>query len=477
MNSKQLNERLSYYEMDAISDSARGAVKKAFLRISGRATDKLYDKILATPAIAHNFKNSEHVQSAKGLQLGHWMEVFGSEPNENYVERATHIGFVHAKLGLEPSYYIGAYSLMLREIVNEIIMPGLWKFVPWRRSKAKKINALICCALLDMNFSLDGYFKENQSNRERTVSQIGEALAKIAQGDLTARVDNLPKEFAQIGVDLNSATDALRDALSKMSGGITAMSTGSDEIRFASDDLARRTEQQATNLEKTASAINDVTSKVGETASAANNARMEINSTQQQALEGSSVVEQAVDAMSRIEESSKQISQIISVIDGISFQTNLLALNAGVEAARAGESGKGFAVVASEVRALAQRSADAANDIKSLITISAQQVANGVDLVGRSGVAFGGITERVNSLSLALETIADTTQSQAQNLSQINTSVGEMDRMTQQNAAMAEECTAAARSLAEQSDEMTKVVGGFNVGAGGSDYPADRLAA
>ena len=257
--------------------------------------------------------------------------------------------------------------------------------------------------------------------------------------------------------------DAVAEVLSAVSEATAGINNGASDIRQASDDLSQRTEQQAASLEETAAAMDEITGTVRETAAGANRANTVVGETRIEAEHSGEVVRRAVEAMNGIERASAEIGEIISVIDGIAFQTNLLALNAGVEAARAGDAGKGFAVVASEVRALAQRSADAAKDVKAKIMASSEQVEVGVELVSETGKALQRIIGRIGEISTLVGTIAASAEQQSTGLQQVNTAVSEMDGVTQQNAAMVEEATAAARSLAEEADELARQIARFTL--------------
>ncbi|MEH3123292.1 MAG: methyl-accepting chemotaxis protein [Sphingomonas phyllosphaerae] len=305
------------------------------------------------------------------------------------------------------------------------------------------------------------------------VDNIGRGLSALAQGDLTARIDaELTGPFAKLKTDFNEAMTAVSAAMAAVTTSATGITNGANDIRQASDDLSQRTEQQAASLEETAAAMHEITTTVKETAETASRADAVVVETRRDAEASGDVVRRAVEAMNGIERSSSEISEIIAVIDGIAFQTNLLALNAGVEAARAGDAGKGFAVVASEVRALAQRSADAAKDVKSKITASTEQVDLGVGLVAEAGAALQRITSRIGEISTLVGNIASAAEQQATGLQQVNTAVSEMDGVTQQNAAMVEEATAAARSLVEETDVMAREVGRFRLAAGAAGYAA-----
>ncbi len=308
--------------------------------------------------------------------------------------------------------------------------------------------------------------RAKQEQTALIVDSVGRGLHALAQGDLTARIDaDLTGPFAKLKSDFNDAMAAVSSAMAAITTSATGITNGASDIRQASDDLSQRTEQQAASLEETAAAMHEITTTVRETAETATRADTVVIETRRDAEASGDVVRRAVEAMNGIERASNEISEIIAVIDGIAFQTNLLALNAGVEAARAGDAGKGFAVVASEVRALAQRSADAAKDVKAKITASTQQVDMGVELVGEAGAALQRITGRIGEISTLVGSIAAAAEQQATGLQQVNTAVSEMDGVTQQNAAMVEEATAAARSLAQETDVMTREMGRFRLDA------------
>ncbi|WP_242416066.1 methyl-accepting chemotaxis protein [Sphingomonas panni] len=307
---------------------------------------------------------------------------------------------------------------------------------------------------------------EREAEQQRVVDTVGDGLAEVARGHLDVRIgDRLTGSFRKLGSDFDSAMVALGDAMRAVVASTGGISNGAADISSASDDLSRRTEQQAASLEETAAALDEITATVRSTASGAAQANTTMAATRGDAEDGVRIVRQAVDAMGGIKRASDEISDIISVIDGIAFQTNLLALNAGVEAARAGDAGKGFAVVASEVRALAQRSADAARDVKGRILASGSQVEIGVTLVGETGDALERIVGRIGELAELVARIAKGADEQSSGLQQVNIAVGEMDAVTQQNAAMVEQSNAAARGLADQAAALAHHVERFRLSA------------
>jgi methyl-accepting chemotaxis protein len=297
------------------------------------------------------------------------------------------------------------------------------------------------------------------------VTAVAQGLSHLANGDLTFNLSAaFPPDYEKLRADFNEAMDQLRETIRLVASNTESMRSGTGEISQTSSDLARRTAQQASSLEHVANSLNQVTATVRKTAESAEQARAVVTAAKSEAEQSGRVVQNTVAAMSEIEKSSGQINQIIGVIDEIAFQTSLLALNAGVEAARAGDAGRGFAVVASEVRGLSQRSAEAAKEIKTLISASAMQVAAGVALVGETGRALARISAQVVEINGVVSNIAAAAKEQAAGLAEVNTAMSDMDQVTQQNAAMVEEATEANQALASEADGLSTLVGRFRTG-------------
>ena len=306
---------------------------------------------------------------------------------------------------------------------------------------------------------------EIERQQQLVVSALADGLDNLAKGRLTGRInDAFAAEYEKLRADFNAAMGTLQTTMTVLAGNAQAIRSGTGEISTAADDLSRRTEQQAASLEETAAALDEITATVRRTAESANHARGVVGTAKTDAERSRRVVLNAIEAMGGIETSAREISQIIGVIDEIAFQTNLLALNAGVEAARAGDAGRGFAVVASEVRALAQRSAEAAKEIKALISTSGLQVAQGVTCVGQTGDALASIAAQVAQIDVIVCEIAASAQEQATGLAQVNTAINQMDQVTQQNAAMVEESTAASQALAGETEELARLIDRFDLG-------------
>ncbi|MEN0117777.1 MAG: PAS domain-containing methyl-accepting chemotaxis protein [Agrobacterium cavarae] len=320
-------------------------------------------------------------------------------------------------------------------------------------------------------------FATDVTGRVENVEKLAGCLSHLADGDLLQQIDKafIPS-LERLRTDFNAASGKLSIAMATVADNARAIASGSNEIRGAADELAKRTEQQAASVEETAAALEEITTTVKDSSRRAEEAGHLVGRTRQHAEHSGQVVRDAIGAMDQIETSSHEISNIIGVIDEIAFQTNLLALNAGVEAARAGEAGKGFAVVAQEVRELAQRSAKAAKEIKTLITASSTYVQNGVSLVTKAGSALQEIATQVHDIDTNVVAIVEAAREQSTALGEINHAINTVDQGTQQNAAMVEEQTAASHTLAQEADALFKLLEQFRFNGGVKDVSGSALS-
>jgi methyl-accepting chemotaxis protein len=461
MNAQDIRKKLDFYHLGE-SDFARfPAIARALAKHAPAALDKLYERIAATPETAAFFSSRAMMNHARDKQIEHWGAAFAGRVDSGYFERAQNIGNVHARIGLEPGWYIGAYATVLEEVILAISSSPMTALTG--RQAGRTIASLVKMALLDMEVAVSAYFEAEQATRAAVIAEVGGALQRLTEGDFTVPLSGLPDAFSTIQSDFETMREKVSAALSDVAEMAQNVDVGAQEIRQASDDLARRTEQQAASLEEASAAMTTLAGSVRSTADDATHMHDSVQQAHGDAINGGAVVGEAVQAMNDIHGSAQEIGKIIAVIDGIAFQTNLLALNAGVEAARAGDAGRGFAVVANEVRALAQRSADAALDIKKLISDSSAQVERGVHLVGESGDTFGRIVSKVGEIAGLASGIASVANEQATSIGHVRETVRDLDVMTQQNAAMVEQATAASRNLAGEADRLAELVGHFVV--------------
>nr|WP_316651965.1 methyl-accepting chemotaxis protein [uncultured Gellertiella sp.] len=475
---RELEARLSFIGLD---DAARDTLRSLGPVIDASmdaALDVFYTKVRATPQTAAFFRNETMIAGAKKRQMQHWSVMTGASFDIRYVEAVSTIGATHARIGLEPRWYIGGYGLLMEQLIHAVIE----KRWPSRfgRSKsrqlANEVSVMVKAAILDMDYSISVYLQILEQQRQEAeaaragieaqqneaLSALTGALGALSQGDLESRMpEGLAENFHTMVDDYNGAAENLRSTLGTVRHAAEQILTATSSIAEATDDLARRTEQQAAGLEESTAALQELTNTVGSTAEGAKKASTVVGQALSEAKVSGEVVTKAVSAMGAIEKSSDEISKIIGVIDEIAFQTNLLALNAGVEAARAGEAGRGFAVVAQEVRELAQRCASAAREIKGLISQSSGHVQSGVSLVNEAGSALDKIIGRIVDINGIVTEIASAAASQSGGLREVSSAIVNMDQITQQNAAMVEHSSTQTFGLRSEVEKLVTALRGF----------------
>ena len=477
---QEIEGRLEFMELDARCRTQLRSLAQTIERDLSKGLDHFYEKVRQTPETRNFFSSEDHIRGAKGAQMDHWRAILTGRFDEDYAQRVRAIGSVHARIGLEPRWYIGGYSLIAEQLVHGALA-DIWPAGgPFSRRKtssddaATLVSCLLKAILLDMDLSISVYVEEAEAARRReqqkamdtmasTVKAFTTAIEQLANRNLAYRIDDeLPEGYDQLKSGFNEALSQLSETIEQIAAAAGQINSGSEEIRSAAEDLSGRAERQAAAVEQTAAAVEEITAAVKSTTERAENAGKLVSRTRKNAEQSGEIVTKAVEAMDRISGSSDHITRIIGVIDEIAFQTNLLALNAGVEAARAGDAGKGFAVVAQEVRELAQRSAGAAKEIKQLIVNSGEEVKAGVDLVGETGKALTTIVAEVQEISAHVDAIIESAREQSAGLAEINVSVSSIDQGTQQNAAMAEELTASAHALGSEVNSINSMLCGFS---------------
>ena len=487
---KALNDRLSFIKLsEPLRTRLRGA-KPIVMAALPEALDASYTQIRKTPEAAKFFASEEMMRHAKEKQRAHWDGITDGRLDEAYGRAVTFIGEVHARIGLEPRWYIGGYNIVLEHLLTALL-EARWPKARFgaaqnqmRQQAIEEAVAVTKTTLLDMEMAITVYLevsdrarlaaetkaRENAAAVVRTMSQAMEAMAA---GDLTHRIGNtMPGEYDRLRDDFNAALDKLASTLSSIQNSSRTINGNIEELSQAADNMAQRTEQQSASLLESTTALNVLTEGLRKMAGGAAEANKMVSHVNAGAANSRNVVAEAAKAMGQIENSSREIGQIIGLIDDIAFQTNLLALNAGVEAARAGDAGRGFAVVASEVRALAQRSAEAAKAIKELISTSSSQVNQGVDLVRKTSDTLDGIMSGVGQIDGVISDIANTAANQSGGLSEVNEALGQMSNAVQQSTAMVEETTAAVHSLRVEIDGLNASLAAFRLGSNASAPPS-----
>lgn len=477
-NTKLLDERMSFIKFDEVELDALKAAKPVIDDALEGVLQEFYTQVKSYETTQSFFQNQKHMDGAKSAQMNHWNRITNAEFDGNYVDAVTRIGLAHARIGLEPRWHIGGYALLTSGLIKAIVMDECKGFFNRKVSNrlAHKAAAVVKASLLDMDYAISVYLdkladekriaEESQAKqnakRDEALAVFSEALQLLAEGNLEVRIsERLPEEFSEMGFAYDQALENLSASLNSVRNATTSTKENSSNISEGANQLATRTEQQAAALEESSAALHQLTQSVSSTAETAVDARKTVLSFMTDINSAEQVMNKALSSMTGIEESSKQVSSTVAIIDEIAFQTNLLALNAGVEAARAGEAGKGFAVVAQEVRELAQRCSNAAKEIAELIKNSSQQIEQGVVHVTETSESLTKFVSDVENVNSIIDRITTSAGEQSSTLSEINTAVENLDQITQQNAGMVEETTAATASLSDEVSQLVEAMSGF----------------
>lgn len=493
-----MKERLTFLGIGASEKALIARIGQQVRRILPPALDRFYRRVDETPALARFFSSSAHQNSARTQQEMHWSRILEGDFGPDYVQSTRAIGNTHARIGLDPQWYIGSYGLLVEGIVAGVIQDA------WPKQKqgflgrlfgkrpsgltshdvATRVGVLVKAAFLDMELGLQTYTlnldgqERSRAEKERTesLSALSEALAdsldRMAEGDLVQDID---PELASQAARMSGAFQRACNGLGRIVQGVRSTSGVVEHrartLSSSSEDIACRIAEQVDALGTVSRNITQLTTSVKEVAEEARQADETVEACCQETGQSTEVVARTVEAMAKISESSTRIVQIIGVIDEIAFQTNLLALNAGVEAAHAGDAGRGFAVVAQEIRALSQRSKTAACEIKELISSSMEDVERGVKMVDETGAALGNISASVNRLGEAVGQIASGAEAQAQRIMDINTSTTQLEAVTKTNAAIVRQMSNSSQELVGDAAQLMKIVMNFKVQ---NDLPAQH---
>ncbi len=498
--STHMSERLEFMKFDAPSRQLLRELQPILKSTIDAALSEFYDQVRKTPETKRFFTDEARVNSAKKRQESHWDSLASGDFSETYAKAVKTVGDTHARIGLEPRWYIGGYAIVTDHLIKAIVTDRESSLLKRIKNKPEQLGALlgvlVKAVLLDMDLAISTYLEALEEKRQLAEAARAEtlrlqvealtimsgSLAQMAGGNLTARVtETIGADFGPMKDDFNSTAAKLQEVIQQVLTSVATIESGNREIAQASDDLSRRTEQQAASLEETNAALAQITEGVKTTTSGVAHAREVAATATRDATLTSDIVGKSKSAMEQIQKATAEIGKITDVIDEIAFQTSLLALNAGVEAARAGDSGRGFAVVAQEVRSLADRASVSAKDIKGLIDAARTSVAEGAGLVESTEQALGRFVSQVKEINTIIGDIAETAQEQSNGLSEVNTAISDLDHATQQNAAMVEQATAATQSLSLEAEKLSAQLTFFNVGAmprgSASRYEPPRHAA
>ncbi len=471
-----MRTRLTFMELSDEQRETLRATQGVIKQYIGKALDRFYSRAKLTPETARFFRDDAHMGQAKAAQIKHWSHLAAGDFEGGYYASVRRIGATHARIGLEPRWYVGGYALIVEELLRAVARQN----TPWRRmlrlfrgpSQADASIAVVKAALLDMELSLSIYFEEAQATREKAAHRLETALAQLAEGDLTNQLKDMPKDFAHIEHSYNDTIAKIRGMIGSVTDGTHRINQGIAEIAAAADDLAHRTQSNAASLEQTAAAVSQMDQRLRATAHAATETVERADQAIATVDSGREVADSAVQSMHRVLECAKGIDGVIEGLDKISFQTRVLAMNAAVEAGRAGDAGRGFAVVADLVSALAMRAEEEAKRAREQLSTTQAEIGTAVEAVRRVDTALSDISGDVGQVHGLLSGMATDNGAQSSAVSEIAIVIGAMDQSTQQNAAMVEQTSAATRTLQQEVDSLCAMTRSFRTDTASSGRDA-----
>jgi len=470
MSNDQVASRLRFMGIDDAQRHVLAKVQPMISSMIASGLDRFYSMARATPDTAKMFRDDAHMAKAKASQEAHWKRISSGKFDEEFFSSVRRIGSVHARIGLEPRWYVGAYALVLEELMRGVAK----RCSPWRRllsffqtpSAEVASIAVVKAALLDLELSISIYFEQNQIERDQAIATLGKALQGLSHGDLATDLHGLPPNFAELERSFNETLLEMRQMIGSVTQSADGIRIGTAEIAQASEDLARRTESNAASLEETSAALAQIDDRLKATTLSSSKTVERADKAIETVGGGRATADEAVQAMGRVSESAKGIDSVIEGLDKIAFQTRVLAMNAAVEAGRAGDAGRGFAVVADLVSALAMRAEEEAKRARDQLTVTQTEISSAVEAVQKVDGALANISGDVAEVHKLLGTMADDAAAQSSTITQISSAIGAMDQSTQQNAAMVEETSAAARNLTNEVTILSDQTAKFTLDAG-----------
>ena len=467
--SDELRKKLHSYQLDGANTELLKQAGAILIPELDGVLDAFYKRATAVPELAAFFDSPERMDFARSAQKAHWKRILTASFDEEYLASVERIGRVHARIDLPIEAYMSAYSLAASDLSTLFLKKSRRGFLP---SDLDRVRDQVCTLnrafSMDIERVVDTTFRVQAEEQTCAFAHINRAIDRLAEGDLTHVIpapgdSDFPASFEPVRRKLNGATGKLGALLATVTGTMEQLLGIIAEVGGATDNLSSRTASQAASLEETAAAVQELTRNVEQSSVNTGRARDVASDAARTAEAGAGTVAEASDAMGRIQTSSQKITQIIGMIDDIAFQTNLLALNAGVEAARAGTAGRGFAVVAEEVRQLAGNASDAARQIKELVNASSGEVSSGVDLIHHAAETLRAIVANFDQVADLSTEIAAASHEQSTALSEVNSAIAQMDIVTQQNAAMVEQTTAATDRMNQEARGLMTQLGSLRV--------------